>query len=193
MKKTIAGTLLVGLFTFSCQEPKKNTGTSKQPPKTQTSNVDPNPSEGTALAVASKTVVVPGAGSKTLLDIVKASGKDIGVFQFSGVTCASCMEESPQVVADLTPNLAKVQMYVIFPSAENAYTPSEFQGFVSKYAKIAKYVIDSDQSVLKAIRKNKTQYFGLYILMKKDGTGIILNDDKSSTQVGEKVTSLLGD
>jgi hypothetical protein len=83
-------------------------------------------------------------------------------------------------------------MVVVFPNAIESYPTSAYQNFTSSYAANAPYVIDETRSVLKAIRANVTQSFGLYVLVNKAGLGQILNMDDAYTQVDSAVAAALG-
>ncbi|MCX6125588.1 MAG: hypothetical protein NTV34_12715 [Proteobacteria bacterium] len=168
----------------------KTPGTTTQAPST-----DPGPTGPKVVALAAgqmKVIQGVGSPSTSLLEIVKASGKALGVFQFSGVTCESCKADSPRVMNDLRPYSKDLQTVVVFPNAPNDYSAADYLGFVSSFAQGAKYAIDGDLSVLKSIRKKSSQFFGLYILLKKDGSGLVLANDDSHLEVLKSVKLLLG-
>ena len=171
-------------------------GTSKaSPTPVPTSTSDPVINGPKVVALASGQLkVIQGAGSQSisLLEIVKASGKAMGVFQFSGVTCESCKADSPRVMNELRPYSKDLHTVVVFPNAPNDYTTAEYQGFISSFAEGAKYAIDGDLSLLKSVRKKNSQLFGIYILLKKDGSGLVLANDDSHLEVLKSVKSLLG-
>lgn len=163
--------------------------------KSDTSSPDSTSSNQTAaktLSVAPMKVLQNGQ-MRSLVDIVKSSGKSLGVFQFSGVTCESCKVEGPHVLQQLAPNSSKILFQVIFPNEYSQYTPAEYQGFTQKYAANSPYVVDSDLSVLKHIRTSNSQYFGLYILLRTDGTGEVLTHKEAYRDVAQRVTAMIAD
>jgi hypothetical protein len=102
------------------------------------------------------------------------------------------MEHSPQVARALTKYNPNVSMVVVFPNAIEDYTTTEYQNFTRQYANNASYVVDETRSVLKAIRANASQSFGLYVLVNKAGMGRILNMDDAYKQVDSAVAAALG-
>lgn len=198
LKHTRAQVILMSValaFVVGCGPQKTNQSSSgrKNP---QTSNTTPsnntptNPTQSTALAIASKSVLVNGR-STTLQQIAQSNGKAVTVFQFSGVTCESCKVDSPLVSKQLQPYASKVAKVVLFPNQPDEYTAAEYGGFVNSYSPASSYAIDGDLSVLKGIRKKSSQFFGLYIIMRADGSGVILNEDNSYQYVLNSVTQLL--
>ena len=129
---------------------------------------------------------------QSLVNIVKSSGKQIGVFEFVGVTCEACKTESPAAAALLAPYANSVTRVAVFPNLANQYTTAEYQNFINLYSQGARYAVDSDLSLLKSIRADNTQYFGLFVIVKADGTGVVLNQKDALSRVVPSVKTALG-
>jgi len=131
-----------------------------------------------------------GKGTTTLESHARSSGKAYSVYQFSGVTCESCMQDSPKVQADLK-RLSQVSRVVVFPNQFAEYTSSEYQGFINSYAPGAARLVDSNLSVLKSIRRNNSQFFGLYIVVRaSDGQAFVVNSDDAHLRIYDAVRNL---
>ncbi|MCX6116268.1 MAG: hypothetical protein NT027_01905 [Proteobacteria bacterium] len=143
-----------------------------------------------SLLQSSTAKVYLGEKLSTLKTIASTNGKKVSVFQFSGVTCISCKEESPAVQAGFL-GLTGVGRYVVFPNQIGEYKPEDYKGFTSKYAKNAAYVVDHNLTVLNEVRRDDTQFFGMYVILKPDGTAIILNEEGAAQEVVEKVKEVL--
>jgi hypothetical protein len=127
----------------------------------------------------------------SLASIAANSGRELSVFQFAGVTCESCKEEGPVVTASLAKFASRVNRMVIFPNQVSEFTQDRYEGFTRAYMAGAPYVIDDTLSVIKTVRANSTQYFGVYILVSRDGRGRILNEDKAFRNVEAAVAQVL--
>lgn len=146
----------------------------------------------TALSAVNTPILLSAQTPQTLLNVVRSSGKAVGVFEFVGVTCESCKTESPAVAAQLAPYANSVTRVVIFPNAANQYTTAEYQNFINSYSQGARYAVDSDLVLLKSIRADKSQYFGLFIIVKSDGTAVVLNQSDAVNRVLPAVKAALG-
>jgi hypothetical protein len=178
----------------SCMPSKQAPAPSQQPPSTQTPNETSDQTTKTTLKDigASKLIVTRGTSKVSFADIAKQNSAELTVFQFSGPDCVPCMEHSPGVARSIAKYGSRASMVVVFPNAIESYPTSAYQNFTSSYAANAPYVIDETRSVLKAIRANVTQSFGLYVLVNKAGLGQILNMDDAYTQVDSAVAAALG-
>lgn len=177
----------------SCMPSKQAPAPSQQPPPSQTTPPGGDQSTTTLKDIgASKLIVTRGSSKVSLADIAKQNSAGLTVFQFSGPDCQPCMEHSPQVARALTKYSPNVSMTVVFPNALEDYTTAEYQNFTRQYANNASYVVDETRSVLKAIRANSSQSFGLYVLVNKAGMGRILNMDDAYKQVDAAVATALG-
>ncbi len=189
---TIIASVLAGLVAFSCA-PKAKTqeSPSKKPATTKPGDepidepgVDPNKDPKTTSkyaftknSVVDLSVVDNNSTTKSLRSI--AQGKKITVFQFSGVTCAECQITGPEVRAGINKLGSDAQVVVLFPNKLSAYQTSDYKGFVDSYSKGSRFAVDKDMAVLTNIRSSKDQFFGLYIIVKQDGTTHILNKIKN--------------
>lgn len=177
----------------SCMPSKQAPAPSQQPPPSQTTPPGGDQTTSTLKDIgASKLIVTRGSSKISLADIAKQNSANLTVFQFSGPDCQPCMEHSPQVARALTKYNPNVSMVVVFPNAIEDYTTTEYQNFTRQYANNASYVVDETRSVLKAIRANASQSFGLYVLVNKAGMGRILNMDDAYKQVDSAVAAALG-
>lgn len=159
----------------------------------QSANSKPAPATSSfaALAAANNTILVNGQVPATLVNMVRNAGKSVGVFEFVGVTCESCKTESPMITSQLAPYAASVTRVVIFPNQVNQYTNSEYQTFVNTYAVGSTYAVDNDLTLLKSIRANSSQYFGIFVIVKSDGTGVVLNQEDAASRVISNVQTAL--
>lgn len=159
----------------------------------QSANSKPAPAtiSFAALAAANNTILVNGQVPATLVNMVRNAGKSVGVFEFVGVTCESCKTESPMITSQLAPYAASVTRVVIFPNQVNQYTNSEYQTFVNTYAVGSTYAVDNDLTLLKSIRANSSQYFGIFVIVKSDGTGVVLNQEDAASRVISNVQTAL--
>ncbi len=159
----------------------------------QSANSKPAPATSSfaALAAANNTILVNGQVPATLVNMVRNAGKPVGVFEFVGVTCESCKTESPMITSQLAPYAASVTRVVIFPNQVNQYTNGEYQTFVNTYAVGSTYAVDNDLTLLKSIRANSSQYFGIFVIVKSDGTGLVLNQEDAASRVISNVQTAL--
>ncbi len=182
------------LLSFAgCMPSKQAPAPSQQPPASQTPNQTSDQSTTTSLRDigASKLIVTRGSSKVSFADIAKQNSAELTVFQFSGPDCQPCIEHSPGVARTIAKYGSRASMVVVFPNAIESYPTSAYQTFTSKYAANAPYVIDDTRSVLKAIRANASQSFGLYVLVNKSGLGQILNMDDAYTQVDSAIAAAL--
>jgi len=171
-------------FLTSCSSPAKKSAEPAKKPAV----VRPSDSFETNAAVS--LAVSDGANLTSFAAMAKSSGKAYAVFQYSGVTCQSCQEHSPKVQADLS-NLSNVARIVVFPNTIGAYTETEYQGFISQYASGADRLIDHTQLVLKSIRADKNQFFGIYVVVRaSDGKAMVLNESDAHLTVYGLVKNL---
>lgn len=172
------------LTVSSCGPQASSTGSKPQPG--QTGDESPNDSSSGFVELSSVDAkIYLGNQLSTLRALTKSNGKKLSVFQFSGVLCESCKEDSPGVQEKLSA-LKDVARYVIFPNLKDEFSTADYTNFVSSYAKNASYVVDHEQSVLKTVRLRKndvTQFFGIYLLVKPDGKVLIMNKPDAFTQV----------
>lgn len=192
LKLITTSAVLLGFV--GCMPSKQAPAPSQQPPASQTPNQNSDQTTKTALKDigASKLIVTKGSSKVSLADMAKQNTAELTVFQFSGPDCQPCIEHSPGVARTIAKYGSRASMVVVFPNAIESYPTSAYQTFTSKYAANAPYVIDETRSVLKAIRANATQSFGLYVLVNKSGLGQILNMDDAYTQVDSAVAAALG-
>lgn len=186
--------ILSGAFLVACGQ---QASTSSQPPKpatqqpgnqqsgNQSGNQQPSsfntiPANGAAypnLAAANMNILLNATMPQSLVNIVKSAGKQVGVFEFVGVSCLACKTESPEAAAQLAPYADQVTRIAVFPNAANQYTASEYQNFINMYSQGARYAVDNDLALLKTIRYDASQYFGIFVIVKSDGTGVVLNQN----------------
>lgn len=165
----------------SCQPPAANDSGSRGP--------QPNTNQTTI--GAESMMVLQGSSSVSLASIAAKSSSDLTVFQFAGVTCESCKTEGPFVTTALSKFGSKVNRMVIFPNKASEYSAAEYSGFTKTYAGNAAYVIDDSLAVIKKVRAKTTQYFGVYILVGKDGKGLVMNQDNAYQSVEAAVAKIL--
>ncbi len=165
-----------------------------QPVKVPASNNGTGKTTDTGLSdiQSSAMMVTKGSSLISIAAIAKNSTADIVVFQFYGVTCLSCREEGPFVSSALSKFGSKVQTYVLFPNRLEEYKASDYESFSSKYAQNSPYVVDGSLEVLKKIRANNSQYFGIYLVVSKDGRGTALTMDGAYKSVESTVQQALG-
>jgi hypothetical protein len=130
--------------------------------------------------------------SVTLAQVAASSPSQYTLFEFVGVSCEACKTETPFVGNVLNQYSGRVSRTLIFPNQVSEYQTSDYMRFSSSYAGNSPYVIDDTLAVLKRIRANSTQFFCLFILLSKDGRGLILNQDQSYTQVDSVLRSVVG-
>ena len=192
MSNAVKTTLLISMsvvtmLLIGCSSQSNQSTNTKPAPATNN-----NSSSGfAALSAANNPILVNGQASTTLVNIVRNAGKSVGVFEFVGVTCESCKTESPMITSQLAPYAASVTRVVIFPNQVNQYTSSEYQTFVNTYAVGSTYAVDNDLTLLKSIRANTNQYFGIFVIVKSDGTGMVLNQDDAASRVISNVQTAL--
>lgn len=186
----ITSIAVLAVFIQGCT-PSKQAQTPQKPPQNQTE-------DGTgSLALkdigASRLVVARGSSQISLAEIARQNSAQLTVFQFSGTDCIPCQSESPHVGQALSKYGSKVARVIIFPNEYSEYPASAYTDFTRQYAGNAPYVteIDSSVPVLNAIRANRSQYFGLYILVNRQGQGMILNMDHAYLKVDDAVAAVL--
>lgn len=165
-------------------------------PKPAVQSDDPRGSSATSSGAsdigAASMIVLQNSNAVSLAAIAAKASGTVTVFQFAGVTCESCKTETPYVTSALSKFGQQVAHIVVFPNKASEYSPSEYLEFTSRYANAAAYVIDDSLSVLKKVRANVSQYFGVYVLVTKDGKGIILNQEQAYKDVQTNVSKILG-
>ncbi len=175
-----------------CQPPAaKDTGSKGQKPTAPTTTQPTNSSSSLGDIGASSLMVLQGSSTVSLASIADKSASDLTVFQFAGVTCESCKTEGPFVTSALSKFGSKINRVVIFPNKAAEYTAAEYSGFTRSYTASSPYVIDDSLAVIKRVRAKTTQYFGVYILVAKDGRGMIMNQDNAYKDVEAAVTNIL--
>lgn len=182
--------ILLGCGQSSNQQQQQQGGKTQQPAANNNSNMIPSTGAPyPALAAANQSLLLNGTVSQSLVNIVKSSGKPVGVFEFVGVTCESCKTESPQAASQLSGlNVTRIS---VFPNKVNEYTAAEYQNFVNTYSPGARYAVDNDLALLKAIRSSNAQYFGIFVVVKSDGTGVVLNQTDALSQMLPAVQAAL--
>jgi len=175
----------------SCM-PSKSADSTKKP--TQTNSETGTQSSSLSDIGASQLFLIKDGVKVSLADIARANSSALTVFQFSGVDCLSCRTESPQVGQALTKYGSNVSRVVIFPNPVDEYPASSYQEFTRQYANNAPYANETgfDLSVLRTIRATNTQYFGIYVLVSKNGLGQVLNMDQAYLRVDAAVAKALG-
>lgn len=182
--------LALAIMTQGCL-PAKQAQSPQKPPQNQTADTSPNTS-ATLKDIGAKSLLVTKGSSKiSLAEIARQNSAELTVFQFSGSDCIPCRTESPHVGQALNKYGSEVSRVVIFPNAIGDYSESDYLGFTRAYASNAPYVIDDTLSVLKAIRANRSQFFGLYVLVNKAGMGQVLNMDHAYLEVDKAVAAAL--
>ena len=174
--------------------PSKQAQNPQKPPQTQNDDGSSDKISSSLRDIgAARMIVDRGSGQASLADIARQNSAQLTVFQFSGTDCIPCRSESPHVGQALTKYGSKVSRVIIFPNAYNEYPVSEYTNFTRQYANNAPFVteVDSSAQVLKAIRADRSQYFGLYVLVDKNGLGKILNMDHAYLKVDEAVAAAL--
>ncbi len=80
----------------------------------------------------------------SLVDALKATGKKVGVFQFAGVECLSCIEESKQIEAMIkaSPKGQDIAHIIVLTDFFKDYTDEEFKAFLAKNAPAAYPMFD---------------------------------------------------
>lgn len=189
----VSGLLIMGLA--ACVPPPSGDsgGGTAQKPANNSSNGSGSTTSTALSEIGTATMSVLQNGSaKTLAQVAAANSTPFTLFQFAGVTCESCKTESPHITQVMAKFPGKISRYIIFPNQASEYQPSEYQGFTSTYASSNPYLIDDSLSVIKKVRANTTQYFGVYILVAKDGRGTVLNAENAYLQVESTLKSVVG-
>jgi thiol-disulfide isomerase/thioredoxin len=203
MKTTILVCLSALIFAQSCmpsQSSQNGSNTTPNPAtKTNTTTTTTTPGGTTSSVPAqfqdigtSAMMVIQGDNQVSLADVARNSTGKLTVFQFVGVTCVDCKTEGPAVAQALTKYGTSVSRVMIFPNAASEYKPSEYLNFTSNYAAGAPYVVDDTLAVVKKVRANTTQYFGLFILVWKTGEARVLNETNAYMNVDSAVKAALG-
>jgi hypothetical protein len=159
---TCLGLIGLLLLTASCA-PKAST-TGKQEPKKPAVTKDNSFIDLKVFESATKEVTLKSM----------ASNKNVTVFQFSGVTCKECMETSPVIRAGVDELGSQAQVVVLFPNPKSAFaTTKEYLNFINKYSKNSRFAVDDTRIVQKTIRSSDEDFFGMYMVVKKDGTSVV--------------------
>jgi AhpC/TSA family len=171
------GSLVISTLVGCMPAPSSNTGSGQAPAQANTGTT--TAPKGTGLTdIGSSTLFVTQQSAKvSFADIAKNSPADVVVFEFFGVECVSCTTEAPYVSSVLAKFGTRVQTVVIFPNQLGEYSTDRYEEFTEKYAANSPYAVDGTLEVLKKIRKNATQYFGIFAIVAKDGRGTILNSN----------------
>lgn len=171
--------------------PAKQAQSPQKPPQNQDQSGN-SPITGPLKDIGASTLLVTRGSSKvSLADIARQNSAELTVFQFSGTDCLPCRTESPHVTQVLSKYGAKTSRVVIFPNAIDAYPESDYLEFTRLYANNSPYVIDDTLSTLKAIRANRTQFFGIYVLVNKSGMGQVLNMEHAYLEVDKAISATL--
>ena len=188
--------IVAGSIMLSACGSKSNSQQGQSPkPANQTPATNTQTSNGVGLpvlAAANTNILLTAQTPQSLVSIVKNSGKQVGVFEFVGVTCEACKTESPAIALQLAPYANNVTRVAVFPNAANQYTAAEYQNFINLYSQGARYAVDNDLTLLKSIRADNSQYFGLFVVVKSDGTGVVLNQTDALNRVVPAVKTALG-
>ncbi|MCX6127130.1 MAG: hypothetical protein NTV34_20600 [Proteobacteria bacterium] len=150
--------------------------------------VSPATDDGAFLTIAAVNTPILDAVSFAMK--AKSFGKPYTVFQFSGVTCESCKADSPKVQAELA-KMNNVARVVVFPNVDAPYSEDEYQGFIRQYAPGAARLVDNNLAVLKELRKEKSQFFGLYVVVRSvDGKAFVMNESDAHLNIVNAVKVL---
>jgi len=192
MKSHLIFSVAFSMLIQGCMPSKSNGGSSQPPAKTPTSD---NQTGTVAVLsdIGAATMMVTQNGSKvSLADIAKRSSSQISVFQFVGITCEACKTEGPFVAQAMSKYGSKVSRTLLFPNGISEYQDSDYRRFSTTYGANAPYAIDDTLAVIKRVRANSTQYFGIFIILNKAGQGMILNATDAYKTVDAAVAKALG-
>jgi len=129
----------------------------------------------------------------SLSSIAAQSNASITVFEFVGVTCESCQTEGPYVASALAKYGSKVTRVMLFPNPLDQYQTSDYLYFTKNFASNSAYAVDDTQAVIKKVRANTSQFYGVFILVDKTGKGQILNSGETAYKsVDSAVQKALG-
>lgn len=186
----LSSTIALAFLIQGCM-PSKQAQSPQKPPQNETG--DGTTAQSLKDIGANRLIVVSGSNQISLADIARRNSAQLTVFQFSGTDCIPCRSESPHVGQALAKYGSKVSRVVIFPNPFSEYPASAYTDFTRQYANGAPFVteIDSSAPVLKSIRANRSQFFGLYILVNQQGLGQVLNMDEAYLKVDEAVAAAL--
>lgn len=129
-------TLTLAMVLSACAtEQAQKTNAAKQP---AAANADvqklekPEKGEGTTIKVYRDR----SKSELSLLDAVKATGKKVAIFQFAGVECLSCFDESKEIEAKIkaSPKGKDIAHIVVITDLFKDYKDEEFKEFMTKYA-----------------------------------------------------------
>jgi thiol-disulfide isomerase/thioredoxin len=134
--------------------------------------------------------VLQNGQNVSLAQVAAKSSTPYTLFQFVGVTCESCKTEAPYVSKVLSKYTGSVSRVLIFPNQADEYQTSEYMGFSSNYASGSSYLIDDSLAVIKKVRAKTTQYFGVFVLVGKDGKGLVLNEEQAYLGVDTALQSV---
>ncbi len=155
LSRTIKAAAVVALVSFYLQ------GCASQAPKAQQAQepaVGAVDSPAVAKIEASKEMVYLGYKAKSqvsLLEVLKASGKKVAIFQFAGAECLSCQDEAREIEAKLSASAKgkDIVHIVVLTDFFKDYEASEFKAFMDKYAPKATAVYD-EAKIWKKYSKN---------------------------------------
>ena len=193
MKSPLIFSVAFSILIQGCM-PAKSSGGGTVPPPVNTPTSD-NPTETAAVLsdIGASTMMVTQNGAKvSLADIAKRSSSQISVFQFVGITCEACKTEGPFVAQAMSKFGSKVSRTLLFPNGISEYQDSDYRRFSTTYGANAPYAIDDTLAVIKRVRENSTQYFGVFIILNKAGQGMILNATDAYKTVDAAVAKALG-
>ena len=184
----IIGAVGLGLVTSCLPAPSANNNTGVQRP----ANSSENNSSATVLSsIGSESMTVLQNGQNvSLAQVASKSSMPFTLFQFVGVTCESCKTEAPYVSKVLSKYSGSVSRVLIFPNQADEYQTNEYLGFSGNYASGSPYLIDDSLAVIKRVRAKTTQYFGVFVLVGKDGKGLVLNADQAYLNVDSALQSV---
>ena len=80
---------------------------------------------------------------------------------------------------------------VVFPNEAGEYAESDYQRFLNLYAPGAERLVDNNLAVVKAVRKEKAQLFGIYVVVRSsDGKAFVMNESDSHLNIVNAVKNL---
>jgi hypothetical protein len=130
----------------------------------------------------------------TVKSLASSSGKKLLVFQMSGVTCEECFEHTTEALQQLQPYSKDIGFYVIFPTPRNEYPVEQYQGYITNHAKGTgtSFVVDDTAQILQATRRDLSQFYGMFLIVRPDGTLKNLNQVGDVNRLGQEVITALG-
>jgi hypothetical protein len=180
----------LSLVTSCLPAPSANNGSGTQKPAAATDRKQPASNMLSDIGAESMFVLQSGQNT-SIAQVAARSQTPYTLFQFVGVTCEACKKEAPYVTNIIGKYSGSVSRVLIFPNQASEYQPSEYAGFSSKFSASAPYVIDDSLAVIKKIRAKTTQYFGVFIVVGRDGKGLVLNSDEAYLSVDSALQSIV--